>query len=151
MRVIANLEELNSLVGHEVAVSDWIRVDQQRIDAFAAATGDGQWIHTDPERATRESPYKSTIAHGFLTLSLLPHLRNSAMRIDGTRMLVNYGLDRVRFPAPVRAGSNIRARFRLAAASAIEGGVQLEWQVEIECEGGAKPVCAAVTLMRCYW
>lgn len=150
MRVIANLDELKSLVGQEVAVSEWIRIDQQRIDAFAAVTGDQQWIHVDPERAGRESPYRSTIAHGFLTLSLLPQLRNAALRIDGARMIINYGLDRVRFPAPVRVGANIRARFRIAGFTAINGGVQVEWHAEIECEGGTKPVCAVVMLMRCY-
>jgi acyl dehydratase len=150
MRIIEKPADLESLVGQEIAVSGWIRIEQERINAFAAATDDQQWIHVDVERATRESPYHGPIAHGYLTLSMLPHLFRSALRIEGTRMSVNYGLDRVRFPAPVRAGSAIRARFKLAQLSPIDGGVQLEWQVNVECEGSAKPVCVATTLMRCY-
>ena len=150
MRIIEKPADLNSLVGQEIGVSVWIRVEQERINEFAAATADQQWIHVDVERAARESPYHGTIAHGYLTLSLLPQLFRSALRIDGMRMSVNYGLNRVRFPAPVRAGSSIRAHFKLAQISPIEGGVQLEWQVDIECEGSAKPVCVASTLMRCY-
>ena len=150
MRIIEKPADLNSLVGQEIGVSVWIRVEQERINEFAAATADQQWIHVDVERAARESPYHGTIAHGYLTLSLLPQLFRSALRIDGTRMSVNYGLNQVRFPAPVRAGSSIRAHFKLAQISPIEGGVQLEWQVDIECEGSAKPVCVASTLMRCY-
>ena len=150
MRIIANLAQLSSLVGHEVAVSGWIRIDQQRIDAFAAATGDTQWIHVDAARAASESPYRSTIAHGFLTLALLPYFFREAMRIDGIRMVVNYGVNRVRFPAPVRTGSNLRARFRLAQLTAIDDSVQIEWHVDIECEGTAKPVCVAESLIRYY-
>jgi acyl dehydratase len=150
MRIIEKPADLHSLVGQEVAVSDWMRIDQSRINAFAAATEDQQWIHVDVERATRESPYRAPIAHGYLTLSLLPHLFRTAVRIDGTRMSVNYGVNRVRFPAPVRVGSNIRAHFKLVALTDVNGGVQLEWQVEFDCEGSAKPVCIATTLMRCY-
>lgn len=150
MRIIEKPADLQALVGQEVAVSDWMRIDQARINAFAAATEDQQWIHVDVERATRESPYRAPIAHGYLTLSLLPHLFRTAVRIDGMRMSVNYGVNRVRFPAPVKAGSNIRAHFKLAAVTAVNGGLQLEWQVEFDCEGSAKPVCIATTLMRCY-
>ncbi len=150
MRIIANLSELESLVGQEIGVSDFIPIDQPRIDAFAAATNDRQWIHIDAERAARESPYRSTIAHGFLTLALLPHFFSQAIRIDGVRMVVNYGINRVRFPAPVRVGSNLRARFRLAAANPFSEGVQVEWHVTFECEGLAKPVCIASALMRGY-
>jgi acyl dehydratase len=150
MRIIEKPADLNSLIGQEVAVSDWMRIEQPRINAFAVATEDQQWIHVDVERATRESPYRAPIAHGYLTLSLLPCLFRSAIRIDGTRMSVNYGLNRVRFPAPVRAGANIRARFLLAELTDIKGGVQLEWQIEVDCEGSVKPVCTANTLMRCY-
>jgi acyl dehydratase len=150
MRIIEKPADLKSLIGQEVAVSGWIRIEQERINAFAAATDDQQWIHVDVERATRESPYHAPIAHGYLTLSMLPHLFRSAVRIEGVRMSVNYGVNRVRFPAPLRSGSSIRARFTLAQLSAIEGGMQLEWQADIECEGSAKPVCAATTLMRCY-
>jgi acyl dehydratase len=150
MRIIEKPADLHALVGQEIAVSDWLRIDQGRINAFAAATDDQQWIHVDVERATRESPYRAPIAHGFLTLSLLPCLFRTAVRIDGTRMSVNYGVNRVRFPAPVRAGSNVRAHFKLAAVTPVNGGVQIEWQVEFDCEGSAKPVCIATTLMRCY-
>jgi len=150
MRIIADINELEALVGTEVGCSDWLVMDQQRIDAFAAATLDEQWIHVDPDRAARESPYRVTIAHGFLTLSMLPGLFGTTLRIDGTRMIVNYGLDKVRFPAPVRVDSRIRARFTLAALTPFTGGVQIEWRVEIECEGSARPVCAAASLMRAY-
>jgi acyl dehydratase len=150
MRIIEKPADLQSLVGQEIGVSDWIRIEQERINAFAEATDDQQWIHVDVERAARESPFHGPVAHGFLTLSLLPRLFRSALRIEGTRWSVNYGVNRVRFPAPVLAGSSIRARFKLAQISPIEGGVQLEWQVDVECEGSAKPVCVATTLMRCY-
>jgi acyl dehydratase len=150
MRIIEKPADLLAFVGQEVAVSDWMRIEQARINAFAAATDDQQWIHVDVERATRESPYRAPIAHGYLTLSMLPSLFRSAIRIDGTRMSVNYGLNRVRFPGPVRAGANIRARFLLAELADLNGGVQLEWQIEVNCEGSAKPVCTARTLMRCY-
>jgi acyl dehydratase len=150
MRIIEKPAELHSLVGQQIGVSDWIRIEQERINAFAEATDDQQWIHVDVERAMLESPFHGPVAHGFLTLSLLPRLFRSTVRIDGTRMNVNYGVNRVRFPAPVVAGSSIRARFKLAEVSPIEGGLQLEWQVAVECEGGTKPVCVATTLMRCY-
>jgi len=150
MRIITGIPELESLVGHEVGCSEWLLIDQPRIDAFAAATLDEQWIHVDPERAARESPYRATIAHGFLTLSLLPYLFGTTLRIDGARMLVNYGLDKVRFPAPVRVDSRIRARFTLARLTPFPGGVQIEWQVELDCEGSPKPVCVAATVMRAY-
>jgi acyl dehydratase len=150
MRIIADMDELKSLVGQEVGCSEWLRVDQPRIDAFAAATLDRQWIHVDPERSARESPYRSTIAHGFLTLSLLPYLFCATLRIDGARMIVNYGLDKVRFPAPVRAGSMLRARFTPAALTPFSGGLQLEWHSEMECEGAARPACVAASLMRAY-
>jgi acyl dehydratase len=151
MRIIEKPADLHALVGQEIGASPWVRIEQERINSFATATGDQQWIHVDVERARRESPYHGTVAHGYLTLSMLPQLFRSTVRIDGLRFSVNYGLNRVRFPAPVMAASNIRARFTLAGLSPIEGGMQLEWQVEFECEGGAKPVCVATTLMRCYF
>ena len=150
MRIIADINELQTLTGQEVGCSEWLRVDQQRIDDFAGATLDRQWIHVDPERAARESPFRATIAHGFLTLSLVPYLFGMTLRIDGTRMIINYGLDKVRFPAPLRAGSNVRARFLLVAMTPFNGGQQLDWQVTLECEGAAKPVCVAISLMRAY-
>ncbi len=151
MRIIEKPAELPSLIGQEIGVSPWVRIEQERINSFAAATGDQQWIHVDVERATRESPYHGTVAHGYLTIAMLPRLFRATVRIDGLRFSVNYGLNRVRFPAPVMAGSNIRARFHLAGLSPLEGGAQLEWQVEFECEGSPKPVCVATTLMRCYF
>lgn len=151
MRIIEKPADLPHLVGQEIGVSPWRRIEQDRIDSFAAATDDEQWIHVDVERAKRESPYHATVAHGYLTLSMLPQLFRSTVRMDGLRYSVNYGLDRVRFPAPVLADANVRARFRLAGLKAIEDGAQLEWQVEVECEGSAKPVCVATTLLRCYF
>ncbi|VXB07270.1 MaoC family dehydratase [Massilia sp. 9I] len=143
--------ELPQLVGTEVAVSNWFEVGQQRIDAFAKATEDRQWIHVDPERCARESPFGAPVAHGFLTLSLLPAMLESALAIHGMRMGLNYGLNKVRFPAPLPAGSRVRGRWLLAACEAIEGGVQLTWKVTIEPDGqGAKPVCAAEFLVRAY-
>lgn len=150
MRRIASLAEFKALAGAEVAVSDWIEVSQQRIDTFAAASDDRQWIHTDPERCRSESPYGGPVAHGFLTLSLLPAMLESALHMADVKMGVNYGLNRVRFTAPVPAGSRLRARLSLLSASDIEGGVQLEWDVVVEREGSAKPVCVAEFLVRCF-
>jgi len=137
-------------VGREVAVSDWLEVSQERINQFAEATEDRQWIHTDPERAARESPFKETIAHGFLTLSLLSELGKLAMSVGGVRMGINYGLNRVRFVRPVPARSRIRGRFTLEALEEIKGGVQATWEVTVEREGGDKPCCVAQWLVRYY-
>lgn len=150
MRVIGNLEALSAWIGKEVACSDWMAVDQQRIQQFADATGDQQWIHTDPARALRESPYKSTIAHGYLTLSLLPHLLESCLRIDGVGMAINYGLDKVRLPAPVLAGQRVRARLVLDRLEPVAGGVQAHWSATVELEHGDKPACLAQMLARYY-
>jgi acyl dehydratase len=144
------LEELKQWVGKEVAVSDWLQVTQDRIDRFADATGDHQWIHVDPARAARESPFGSTIAHGYLTLSLLPHMMMETLDIQGGRMSINYGLDRVRFAAPVRAGDRIRARFSLAKLEDIAGGIQHAWHALIEIEGQHKPACVAEMIARRY-
>ena len=145
-----NLDELKQWVGKEVAVSDWLQVDQARIDRFADATGDHQWIHVDPARARAESPFGSTIAHGYLTLSLIPHLMMETLDVQGGRMSINYGLNRVRFAAPVRAGDRIRCRFTLAAMEDIEGGVQLTWHALVEIEGQHKPACVAEMIARRY-
>jgi acyl dehydratase len=142
--------ELPLLVGTEVAVSSWFAVGQDRIAAFAEATEDRQWIHVDPERCARESPFGAPVAHGFLTLSLLPAMLESALRIEGMRMGLNYGLNRVRFPAPLPSGSRVRGRWTLAALEPIAGGVQLTWGVTVEADGGAKPVCAAEFLVRAF-
>ena len=147
---IENIGKLKDLIGREVAVSDWIEVSQARIDQFAEATGDNQWIHVDAERARRESPFKQTIAHGFLTVSLLSELGKSAMEIGGVRMGINYGLNRVRFVAPVFADSKIRGRFILAELEEINGGVQTTWSVTVERENGEKSCCIAEWLVRYY-
>ena len=150
-RIVNGIEELRTLVGHEIGLSDWFLVDQQRIAQFAETTEDRQWIHLDSERASRESPYQSTIAHGFLTLSLLSEFSREAIDIRGDfKMRINYGLNRVRFPAPVPAGARIRGRFTLAAVEDFEGGVQVVWTVIVEVEGGAKPALAAEWVTRLY-
>ena len=150
MKVIAGLDELQGLVGREVAVSDWVTVDAARIAAFADATGDHQWIHLDEERARRESPYGGIVAHGFLTLSQIPMLRTNAMSLEGIGMAVNYGMNRVRFPAPLLAGRRVRGHFTLAAYEPIERGAQVTWQVAVHEDGAAKPCCAAEVLTRLY-
>jgi len=150
MRVFESLAELAACIGEEIAVSDWVEVTQQRIDAFAEATGDRQWIHVDRERAAK-GPFGTTIAHGYLTLSLLPMFMESAIELRGVRMSVNYGLNRVRFPAPVPAGSRLRARFRVASVEDLgNGGLQIVTEATVEREGGDKPVCIAETVARRY-
>lgn len=136
-------------LGQELAVSDWIEVAQPRIDVFAEATEDRQWIHVDPGRAARELPSRVTIAHGFLTLSLVSALARRAMAFPDLGMAVNYGLNRVRFPSPVPAGARIRGRFSAIAVEAVEGGVQVTWKVVVERKhGGDKPCCVAEWLVR---
>lgn len=143
-------------VGSEVHVGEWLKIEQSRIDAFAVATGDLQWIHTDPERANRESPYQATIAHGFLTLSLLPLLTESnapgmfEKNYPGMKLRVNYGLDKVRFPAPVVTGAKIRARSVVTRVEEVSGGVQIAYLTTVEIEGGAKPACVVEQLFRLY-
>ena len=150
-RSIASLEELRSLIGKEVGVSDWFVVSQDLVDRFADLTHDPQWIHTDPERAKRESPYGKTIAHGFLTLSLLSHLQRQAVQIRGDfSRAINYGLNRVRFPSAVPVGSRIRVHSTLAAVDEIESGVQIAWDASIEIEGQQKPALVAQWLIRLY-
>ena len=145
---ILSVDHLRGRVGDEVAVSDWFEVTQAHIDEFAEATGDRQWIHVDPERAARESPYGRTVAHGFLTLSLLAHLYQETVTVTGLRMGINYGFNRVRFTGPVPSGARIRAHFRLAALDEIPNGVQMTWDVTVECEGAEKPVLVAEWLNR---
>jgi acyl dehydratase len=145
--VIPGIDGLKEWIGKEVTVTDWVEVTQERIDEFAAATGDDQWIHVDRERAARESPYGTTVAHGFLTLSLLPFLLRE-IEIRGARMGINYGLNRVRFTGPVPAGARVRARFRLDGVEPIEGGVQTTWGVTVECEGQNKPALVAEWITR---
>ena len=136
------LAGLQERVGQELGTSEWLAIDQARIDAFAAATGDHQWIHVDPVRAAT-GPFGATVAHGFLTLSLLPMLFETGFAIDDVRMGINYGLNKVRFPAPVRVGSRLRGRFVLSSFELIAGGAQMVVLSTVEIEGGAKPACVA--------
>jgi acyl dehydratase len=147
MRTFETIAELKDLVGQEVGVSEWITVTQERIQLFAEATNDHQWIHLDIERA-KGGPFGTTIAHGFLTLSLLPEMAATAFHVRETRMGVNYGLYKVRFPAPVPSGSRLRARFKLIGYEPLDGGAQITTQVTMEREGSDKPVCIAESIAR---
>jgi acyl dehydratase len=149
--VLASLQSLKDYVGREIATTGWLPVTQERILQFAIATGDRQWIHVDPIRAQRESPYGATIAHGFLTLSLMSQFMREAIQLPTeVRQTINYGLNRVRFPAPVRAGEKIRARIRLQSCSELTGSVQAVFDITIETEGGEKPCCVAEWILRYY-
>lgn len=149
--VIEDLNGLKNYVGREFGVTDWLVVTQERIQQFAEATEDRQWIHMDRERAKRESPYGTTIAHGFLTLSLISFLMKQAVQIQsGIRMAVNYGLNRVRFPAAVRADSKIRGRFSLATIKELPQGIEAVFSVTVESEGAGKPCCVAEWIVRYY-
>jgi acyl dehydratase len=148
MRVTVNgPDELRRLAGTQLPPSSWITVDQARIDAFAGCTEDHQWIHVDRERSSA-GPFGTTIAHGFLTLSLIPHFRMEVLQIDGFDMTINYGLNRVRFPSPVPCGSRLRGRYEVTAVTNISGGVQELSLVTIERDGQEKPVCVAETVVR---
>jgi acyl dehydratase len=144
---VDTLAELTDLVGSDLGTSSWIEVGQDRINLFADATDDHQWIHTDPERA-KDGPFGQTIAHGYLTLSLLIPLWSQLLEVREARTKVNYGLGKVRFPAPVPAGSRVRLRATLAAVEPVAGGVQITVDASIECEGVAKPVCVAQPIFR---
>jgi len=149
------LDALRARVGETVHVSDWMVIDQARIDAFAEATGDHQWIHVDPERAARESPYATTIAHGYLTLSLYPLLRNlvdeASPAYPGVKNVINYGLNKLRYPSAVPVDSRIRGRFKLAEVGEIDGGLQVTEVYSVEVEGAEKPACIAEAIMRLYF
>ncbi len=150
MRVFETLDELSALVGQEVAVSPWLTVTQEQVNLFAQATGDHQWIHVDVERA-RAGPFGGTIAHGLLTLSLIPQFFQTAMDIREVGMGINYGLNKVRFTAPVPVGSRLRARLKLLSSEPIDNrGRQMAWEVIIEREGATKPVCVAESIARRY-
>jgi len=151
-RTLNNLESLKELVGQEVGVTDWFTVTQERIQQFADATLDHQWIHVDVERAKRESPFGAPIAHGFLTLSLLPHFMHEVLGVkDGVRMGVNYGLNRLRFVSPVRVGSKVRARFTLQSLKEVPPkGVEAVYQATVEGENNPKPCCVAEWVVRYY-
>ena len=145
------LDAYKAMIGQEVGVSRWFEVDQDRIDRFADVTEDHQWIHVDPERAAA-GPFGTTVAHGFLTLSLVPYFSSQLRSVEGARMGINYGLDRVRFPTPVPVGSRLRARSTLISLDKVgEGAVQLVNRVTVEVEGSAKPACVADTVSRIYF
>ena len=146
--IVVELADLAGLVGREVATSGWLVITQDRIDAFAEATGDHQWIHVDPRRAAAETPFGTTIAHGFLTLSLVSALMRDAVTVSGSRMTLNYGLNRVRFVSPVPAGSRVRARVALAAVEDLGDDTQAIWNITIEREGADKPAAVAEWIVR---
>ena len=147
---VIDLADLGGFVGREVAASGWFVVTQDRIDAFADATGDHQWIHVDTERARAETPFGATIAHGFLTLSLLSALMRDAVTVNGPSMTLNYGLNRVRFVSPVPSGSRVRARIVLGRTEDIGDSIQATWSVTVEREGGDKPAVVADWIVRYY-
>lgn len=149
MRVFASPDELLSAVGEDLGAGDWLTIDQERIDKFAEATGDEQWIHTDPVRA-KDGPFGATIAHGFLTLSLMAALSKDLMTVERTKLVVNYGLDKVRFMKPVPVDSRVRASVVLSGVTVVGGGVQVSRTVTFEVEGEAKPACVAENLVRYY-
>ena len=149
MLTLTGLEEIKAHIGKELGVSDWLLVTQETIDQFAEVTGDHQWIHVDVERA-KESPFGGTIAHGYYTLSLAPRFSYDMFNFEGFAFAVNYGLNRVRFPAPMPVGGKVRMRAKLAAVEEIPGGAQITTEVTFEREGGEKPVCVAETLARVY-
>jgi acyl dehydratase len=149
VRVISSIEEAVEVVGQELATSEWITIDQERINAFADATDDRQWIHVDVERAKTESPYRTTIAHGFLTLSLIPGLSKDNYRVDNAKMGINYGLNKVRFLAPVQPGSRIRLRSELIDAKKVnETTVDLTVRQTVELDGSDKPAAVAEVIAR---
>lgn len=150
MKVFTGADELRAAAGEQLGASDRMTIDQQRVNAFADATEDHQWIHLDPQRAAA-GPFGTTIAHGFLTLSLLPHLLDQIYRVEGATMVINYGLNKVRFPAPVRVGSTVWAEVALAEATEATGGLQLVLHATLRIEGGTKPGCVADYVTRVYF
>jgi acyl dehydratase len=148
--IAVDVTTLRARVGEEIAVGDWFEITQERIDQFAEATGDHQWIHVDRARAAAETPFRTTIAHGFLTLSLVSTLIRQAIEFTGLRMAINYGLNKVRFVSPVPSGSRVRARIVPAAVEDVKDGVQVTWQITVEREGGDRPSCVAEWLVRYY-
>jgi acyl dehydratase len=149
MRTITGLEELKAAEGQTLGTSDWHEITQKDVDAFADVTGDHQWIHVDVERA-KKTDFKGTIAHGFFTLSLLPYLNNQIFKLEGFAFALNYGLNKVRFPAPVPVGSKIRSSPKIAEVSDVPGGSQIVFETTFEVEGGSKPVCVAESVVRVY-
>lgn len=151
VRVIEGLAELKTLVGQNLGTSDWVPITQEQIQMFADATGDHQWLHTDPQRAKTESPYGQTIAHGFLTLSLCPALSQRIFTVDGVKMGVNYGLNRVRFPNAVKVGSRVRLTAQLTDLKECQGGATITYKQTVEVEGEEKPACVAEMMARLYF
>ena len=151
VRIIQGLEEFRTLVGQRLGTSDWTLITQERVQAFAEGTGDFQWIHTDPERAARESPYGGTVAHGYMTLSLCNSLIQQIFHIEGLNMILNYGLNRVRFPNPVKVGSRVRMSCDLMEVKESPGGVLATCKQTFEVEGEARPACIAETLVRLFF
>jgi acyl dehydratase len=151
MRHCATVADLQAEIGNEVAVSEWMTISQERVNQFAEATDDPQWIHIDVERAKRESPFGGTIAHGYMTLSLIPALFESVVELPAGKMSINYGLNKVRFPSPMLVGGRLRGRFKLLAIEPMDGCVQSIWQMTIEREGSDKPVCVAESVLRKYF
>lgn len=149
MRTFRTPHDLKEAIGQEVGLSDWLEITQDRIDTFAEATGDDQWIHVNPEKAAT-GPFGTTIAHGYLTLSLLAPLMQETYRVEERKMGVNYGLNKVRFPSPVPVGSRVRARNTLRSVEDVAGGVQATFVVTVELEGAEKPACVAEALVRLY-
>ncbi|MDQ6649581.1 MAG: MaoC family dehydratase [Actinomycetota bacterium] len=149
MRTFNDLDEVKAAKGEKLGTSDWVTIEQERVNTFAEATGDHQWIHVDPEKA-KDGPFGGPIAHGYLTLSLLPMLGWQTYDVKGARMAVNYGLNKLRFPAPVKVGSRVRASFELAEVEEIQGGLQMVVRATIEAEGTEKPVAVAETVTRVY-
>lgn len=149
--MIGSLAELKELAGQAVATSAWVDITQERVNQFAEATGDHQWIHIDVDRCRRESPFGGTVAHGFLTLSLLPMMMDTSLAMGGVKMAVNYGLNKVRFPAPLPVGSRVRGHIALQSVEDIRDGVQLTWDITLEREGGDRPVCVAELITRQYY
>ncbi|MFJ8822189.1 MaoC family dehydratase [Streptomyces sp. NPDC102467] len=149
-RVFKDADELKAAVGEQLGHTDWVAIEQERIDRFAEATGDHQWIHVDPERA-KAGPFGTTIAHGYLTLSLLPLFGPQLIAVEGVKMGVNYGTNKVRFPAPVPVGSRLRATAKITSVDDVPGGVQVSVAFTVEREGGEKPVCVAESVSRYYF
>ena len=148
--VIAGIAGLKELVGTHLGYSDYLEITQERVNTFAEATGDHQWIHVDPERAKAESPFGGPIAHGYLTLSLGPVLAPQIMAVEGIKMGVNYGASKVRFPAPVPVGARLRLGAELTAVDDIDGGAQVSMTFTFECEGAPKPSCVSEIIFRYY-
>lgn len=151
LRVIQGVEELKALVGLPLGTSEWLEISQERVDAFAAATGDRQWIHCDPARATIEGPYGTTVAHGFLTLALCIALADTSFRVEGVTMIINYGLNRVRFPSPVRVGTRVRMHSELLELREAAEGYQGVFKHTIEAEGESRPACVMEAVLRLFF